>query len=83
MFMVERMELGVNEALVLPEQPWRHTEVFKASLEQAGQTLVLLKDVTHIKEKEMVRWQQKMQTILLSSVTHDLKTPLNSAIAVN
>jgi len=81
--MVESIRDQENEILILPNQPYRHTEIFKRSIKNNSQTLIIIKDITHIREKEMTKWQQKMQTVLLSSITHDLKTPLNSAIVFN
>lgn len=58
-------------------------EFSKINLKKKNQVLILIKDITIIKNEQQSKSRQKMQTLLLASITHDLRTPLNSALAFN
>jgi signal transduction histidine kinase len=48
-----------------------------------NQVLVMLKNNSEIRNQEKHKMKKKMQMLFLSSVAHDLRTPLNSAIILN
>jgi signal transduction histidine kinase len=58
-------------------------EFSKMTFKNKNQVLILIKDITNIKKEQQQISRQKMQTLLLASITHDLRTPLNSALAFN
>lgn len=45
--------------------------------------MIFIKDNTLIREQGKIQAQTKTQELFLASITHDLRTPLNSTIAFN
>lgn len=45
--------------------------------------MVVIKNNTQIRRELREELQEQMQSLLLASITHDLRTPLNSVFAMN
>jgi len=61
----------------------KHVEVIKINIQNNEETIIFMRDITAIIEKEKNKTHDQMQSILLSSISHDLKTPINSILASN
>lgn len=58
--------------------PKLYVQIKASMIEEEGQVIVFMNDITRIKELEQISY--KMRNMFFSSVAHELRTPLNSII---
>lgn len=49
----------------------------------AEQAFILIQDITPMQELERARAEKQFSTVYFASVAHDLRTPINTVIAIN
>jgi two-component system, NarL family, capsular synthesis sensor histidine kinase RcsC len=55
-----------------------HMRFLKTFYENSPAVLVVFKDFSIIKECEKAKWETKFKSVLMSTITHELRTPVNA-----
>ena len=59
-----------------------HLKFVKTNYESQEAILVLFKDVSLFKEYEKVKYETKFKSILMTTITHELRTPVNGILGM-